>query len=88
MDKLTDLSKYRLEQAIETIDVADLCLEKGHYKDAINRAYYAAFYAVKSVLALDDIDFKRHKDVVVYFNQNYVATEKYDKEIGRNLSRL
>ena len=88
MDKRQDLCNYRIEQAKETINVAKLCLENGHYKDAINRAYYAAFYAVKAVLALDNIDFKRHKDVVATFNRDYVASGVYEKEIGRLLSRL
>ena len=88
MDKKEELCKYGFEQAKETIGVAKLCFDNGHFKDSINRSYYASFYAVKAVLALDDIDFKRHKDVIAYFNQNYIATEVYDKEIGRNLSRL
>lgn len=46
MDKRQDLCDYRIDQAKETINVAKLCFENGHYKDAINRAYYAAFYAV------------------------------------------
>lgn len=88
MDKRQDLCNYRIGQAKETINVAKLCFENGHYKDAINRAYYAAFYAVKAVLALDNIDFKRHKDVVATFNRDYVASDVYEKEIGRLLSRL
>lgn len=88
MDKRQDLCNYRIDQAKETINVAKLCFENGHYKDAINRAYYAAFYAVKAVLALDNIDFKRHKDVVATFNHNYIASGMYEKEIGRLLSRL
>ncbi len=88
MDKRQDLCNYRIDQAKETINVAELCFENGHYKDAINRAYYAAFYAVKAVLALDNIDFKRHKDVVATFNRDYVASGVYEKEIGRLLSRL
>lgn len=88
MDKRQDLCNYRIDQAKETINVAKLCFENGHYKDAINRAYYAAFYAVKAVLALDNIDFKRHKDVVATFNRDYIASGMYEKEIGRLLSRL
>lgn len=88
MDKRQDLCNYRIDQAKETINVAKLCFENGHYKDAINRAYYAAFYAVKAVLTLDNIDFKRHKDVVATFNRDYVASGVYEKEIGRLLSRL
>ncbi len=87
-DKQMDLSLYRLKQAEETIGSAKLCKDNHYLKDAINRAYYAAFYAVKSVLALESTDFKRHKDVVAYFNQNYVAANIFSKESGRALARL
>lgn len=36
--------------------VAEDCLEKGLYKDAINRSYYAAFYAIKASLALEEVE--------------------------------
>lgn len=58
------------------------------FKDTINRSYYAAFYAVKAVLAIEGVDFKRHKDVVAYFNQHYVANEIFTKALGRLLARL
>ena len=58
------------------------------YKDVINRSYYTAFYAIKAVLALEEKDFKRHKDAVAYFNQTYVATEIFPREIGKKLGRL
>lgn len=87
-DKNKDLSQYRLSNANETFDVANDCFANGHYRDAINRSYYAAFYAAKAVLALDEIDFKRHKDVIAYFNKEFVATEKISREIGKKLARL
>ena len=68
--------------------VAEDCSEKGLYKDAINRSYYAAFYAIKALLALEEVDFKRHKDVVAYFNKTYAATERVPREIGRKLAHL
>ena len=73
-NKAADLCIYRMYNARETLDTAKLCIEHRRYKDAINHCYYAAFYAVKAVLALEEIDFKRHKDAVSYFNKNYVAT--------------
>ena len=73
---------------METLGVAALCLESQHYKDSINRSYYAAFYAIKAVLALEEIDFKRHKDAVAYFNKTYVATEIFPREMGKKLGRL
>ncbi len=87
-DKNKDLSQYRLRNAQETLEVANDCFANGHYRDAINRSYYAAFYAAKAVLALCEIDFKRHKDVIAYFNKEYIATEKIPKDIGKKLARL
>lgn len=87
-DKQKDLCLYRLSQAEETIKSAQLCMDNHLFKDAINRSYYAAFYAVKAVLALADTDFKRHKDVVAYFNKEYVAVGAFRREVGRLLARL
>lgn len=88
VNKNLELSKYRFSSAEQTYQNAKLCLDNGFYRDCINRSYYAAFYAIKSVLALESVDFKRHKDVVAYFNKEYVATEKFPKELGRKLARL
>ena len=46
------------------------------------------FYAIRAVLALESIDFKRHKDVVAYFNKEFVARGKFPGEMGRRLARL
>lgn len=66
----------------------DLSRREELYKDSINRSYYATFYAVKAVLALSTVDFKRHKDVMGYFNKEYVAKEIFPREIGRKLGTL
>ena len=71
-NKIVDLCKYRMNNAKDTLDTAKLCMEHQHYRDTVNRCYYAAFYAVKAVLALEEIDFKRHKDAIAHFNKNYV----------------
>ncbi len=83
-----DLCKYRMENSSDSLKVAQDCLTKGYYKDAVNRSYYAVFYAVKSILALEGKDFKRHKDVIAYFNQAYVASGVIPREIGRKVGRL
>lgn len=83
-----ELSDYRLYQAEESLEVAKNCCDKGFYKDSINRSYYSAFYSVKAVLAYGTIDFKRHKDVIGYFNKEYVATDVFPRELGRRLGTL
>ena len=66
------LSLHRLEQAKEDLDVAKLNYDNNYYKSANNRAYYAIFHSMRAVLAIEGIDFKKHKDVQAYFNKNYV----------------
>lgn len=83
-----ELSDYRLHQAEESLEVAKNCCDKRFYKDSINRSYYSAFYSVKAVLAYGTIDFKRHKDVIGYFNKEYVATGVFPRELGRRLGTL
>lgn len=87
-DRRKDLASYRLNQSKDSLKVAEMCFENGILKDAINRSYYAAFYAIKAVLALEEVDFRRHKDVIGYFNKTYIATEKFPKELGRRTARL
>ena len=87
-DRQIDLSNYRVKEAKDSLQVSENCLRDGFYKDSINRSYYTAFYAIKAVLALGTVDFKRHKDVVAYFNKEYVATDIFSREIGRRLGTL
>ena len=52
---------------------------------ANNKAYYSIFYAIRAVLALEPIDFKRHKDVIGYFNKNYVKSEIFPRKMGTKI---
>lgn len=87
-EKRQALSIYRMEQSEETLKAARMCLDHNLYKDCINRSYYVAFYAVKAVLAMEGIDFKRHKDAIAYFNKTYVASGKFPREVGKRLGRI
>ncbi len=90
MDKETveSFAKYRLEKAKDTLDTAEAILKIGKdFTSANNRAYYAIFYAIRAVLALEQIDFKKHKDVIAYFNKNYVNKEIFPKNIGRRIAQ-
>lgn len=37
------------------------------------------------MLALEPIDFKRHKDVLAYFNKNYINKEIFPRMMGRKI---
>lgn len=84
MDKeMKELLKYRYERAVETLQVAKDLFENGKYKDANNRSYYAAFYAMRAVYTLQNKDFKKHKTLLAEFNKEFVATEIFPRTIGK-----
>ena len=82
-----EFSKYRLEKAKETLNSANILYDNNDLSGANNRAYYSIFYAIRAVLAIERIDFKRHKDVIEYFNQNYIKTEIFPKKMGRKIAQ-
>ena len=59
-----EFAKYRLERAKEDLGAAQLLYNNNSLLAANNRAYYAIFRAIRAVLALERVDFKRHKDVI------------------------
>ena len=76
----------RLNSAKEKVKVCELLFEAGYYKDANNRAYYSIFNSIRAILSLEPVDFKKHKDVIAYFNQNYIKTEIFPRELGHRIS--
>ena len=49
-ENIQALVAYRLEQAEESLDAARILLDKTLNRSAVNRAYYAMFYAVLALL--------------------------------------
>ena len=70
-----NLALYRLDRAKELIADARNLYNTGSYKSANNRAYYSIFHAMRAVLALDEVDFKKHPGVIQYFQREYIKTD-------------
>ena len=84
---VTSFAKYRLQRAKEDLVDAEMSYKNSRYLNANNRAYYAIFHAIRAVLALERVDFKKHKDVLAYFNQYYIKTEKFPKIMSKKLRK-
>lgn len=80
---LIDLSKFRFEKANEMLVSAKRDLSACDYASANNRAYYCIFHAMRSVLALDGEDYKKHSAVIARFALNYLKTETLPREYGK-----
>lgn len=87
-NEMKELLKYRFGRAKETLEVARSLLEHGKYKDANNRSYYAAYYAMRAVYTTRGQDFKKHKTLIANFNKEYVATEIFPRSLGKKISTL
>lgn len=82
------LSKHRMEVAKERLKSAKLLIDVGDYKAAANRSYYAAFSAMRAVLALDGLDFKRHSGVIAEFRKTYIKTGVFNVELSHIIDSL
>lgn len=83
MDKRQqELSNYRLEQAERCVKSAKILAADNDYKGAANRSYYAIFHCMRSVLALEGVDFSKHSGVSSYFRKQYIKTGIFDIELS------
>lgn len=80
-----DMAFHRLQVAKEDLETAQLLMKETKYRAANNRAYYAIYHAIDTVLSMEGTAFKRHKDTLGYFNKHYVATEIFPKTLGRKV---
>ena len=84
-DNLKRLVEYRFQQAQETLTVASELFDKGHFRDAVNRAYYAMFYCSLGLLAAKKLGSSKHSGVLSLFSKHFVKTGRISFESGRHL---
>jgi uncharacterized protein (UPF0332 family) len=72
------LAEYRITRAAELIVVSEELLNSGHFKDSVNRSYFAVFSALRATLALEGFDSKKHSGVIGEFRKNYIKTGVFD----------
>jgi uncharacterized protein (UPF0332 family) len=81
------LARHRLDRARGTFREADLLVQQGHYNAALNRLYYAAFYAARAVLALHRADSSKHSGVIALFQRHVVKAGTISENDARVLPR-
>ena len=77
------LISYRMERSNESIQAAEIVLERGMFTFSMNRIYYAIFYAVQALLALHGVSFSKHGQVKGYYNRELIKTDILPMEMGR-----
>ncbi len=81
------LARHRLQRARETLHEGDLLREANAQDGAVNRYYYAAFYAARALLATLELDSPKHSGVIALFNRHFVKTQVVSTDVARVLVR-
>jgi uncharacterized protein (UPF0332 family) len=78
-----ELVKYRIKKARETLNEVGLHVENKLWNTAVNRLYYACYYAVIALLIDKDIKAQTHSGVRQMFGLHFVKSGLIDKESGK-----
>jgi len=79
----------RMQQAAEALEDGKYLLAAGRgARTAVNRAYYAAFYAVLALLQALGKTPRKHRGVLALFDTECVRTGRLPKELSAALHQL
>ena len=86
--KPEDYSNYRIQRAKETINEIQILVDNKLWNTAINRMYYACFYAVSALLIKNDVKTSSHSGTRQKFGQLFVKTGKIDRDLAKHYTDL
>jgi len=78
-----ELVKYRITKARETFNEVGLHVENKLWNTAVNRLYYACYYAVIALLIDKDINAQTHSGVRQMFGLHFIKSGLIDKDSGK-----
>jgi uncharacterized protein (UPF0332 family) len=87
-EQRAEVVRYWWSKAEESLASARRELEARAYDFAVNRLYYAAFYAVSAALLERRLSFKKHTGVRATFHREFIKTGLVDVEWGKLYDQL
>ncbi len=85
MEELNALIKYRLEEASESLEEAEILLNENKLRGAMNRVYYSMFYSALALLASRQLSASKHSGVISVFHKEFVKSGLFPKEVAKFL---
>lgn len=77
-----------ISSASDPLRVARAALAMGAVRDALSRAYYAAFHAARALVLLQGLEPKTHGGLSRLFNEHVIRTGQLEPRFNLVLSRL
>ena len=84
----SDLIAYRLNRATDTLQEINIHVENGLWNTAINRLYYACFYAATALLLDNDINATTHSGVRQMLGLHFIRTGIINSDLGKVFTDL
>lgn len=85
-EEISVLVEYRLQEAFESLEEAEILLREKKTRGAMNRAYYSMFYAALALLAIKQLETSKHSGVISLFHREFVKHNIFPKEIAKFLN--
>lgn len=83
-----DLIAYRLQRAEETLIEADYNAQGEYYNAAVNRLYYACYYAASALMLTHNLDSSSHKGIKTMLGLHFIKSGIIDVKYGRIYQQL
>jgi uncharacterized protein (UPF0332 family) len=83
-----ELVKYRISRAKDTLEEVHLHVNNKLWSTAINRLYYACYYAVIALLVSKEIDAQTHAGVRQMFGFHFIKPGLIHKDLGKFYSDI
>lgn len=82
------LVAYRRQRAYDTLKEADLMRREGFYNAAVNRLYYACYYAAVALLVKHNYQTQTHSGVKTILGLHFISTGIISAEVGKTFAQL
>ncbi len=83
-----DEIRQYIENAVEMLAVAEQNAQSGFHSSAVNRAYYAIFYAANAMLATIGEARSKHSGVISLFRNRFVRSGEFPAEMSDIYGRI
>lgn len=78
-----DLVKYRLDRAKETLGEAQCLADGKYFNAAVNRLYYACYYAAAALMLANNLDVSTHAGIKSMIGLKFIVPGVLEAEYGR-----
>ena len=87
-DEREAIVALRLERAKETLTEAKGNIEMCYWRSAVNRLYYACYYAVSALLLQYEYSAQTHSGTIALLGKHFVATGIISRDMGKFYGQL